>query len=353
MQKRGDRNIHQHVFRHLETPNISLDSFYKLKMIPFYRPHYQLSSGHEFQGDPVSHKDLRTEHFKTTCSKERIVCERKPSKQTPCRNTITVCIYNNALPQQHRNNISNSASKLHSDWWIWWHSIAKPENNDTLLTYLCIPQKDPNKQAPKSLFCQRCCLEWREENNPLQLVTSLPEWTGTLGHLGHLTRRNYIKGGIPNFSNHRSHVFFMFPSMSKVEECRGLWWFLRLLTRHRQKCIVSGSFTGAPERWSIWNKKKGKHWWLLTLFQRVIASSSPSIDRRRVGSTYVFTFSKGPTEHQKIKMQFNPTGFSCQRLHCKLAPSQSLLFFCWMPFLEDTVKIPNLFPLQEWYPPRN
>lgn len=132
----------------------------------------------------------------------------------------------------------------------------------------------------------------------------------------------------------------MFPSGSKVEECRGLWWFLRLPTRHRQKCIVSGSFTGAPERWSIWNKKKGKHWWLLTLFQRVIASSSPSIDRRRVGSTYVFTFSKGPTEHQKIKMQFNPTGFSCQRLHCKLAPSQSLLFFCWMPFLEDTQSLP-------------
>lgn len=212
-------------------------------------------------------------------------------------------------------------------------------------------RKSPTNKHPEASSVNAVASsDIRRQLLPLQLVTSLPEWTGTLGHLGHLTKRNYIKGGIPNFSNHRSHVFFHVPF--RVEG----WGMSRHLMvfyvcRHGIDRNAS-SLVPWQEPWKddeFANQKKGKHWWLLTLFEKVIASSSPSIDWRRVGSTYVFTFSKGPTGHQKIKMQFNPTGFCCQRLHCKLAEHQAKAYdfesLFWVPS--------NLFPLQELYPPGN
>lgn len=92
--------------------------------------------------------------------------------------------------------------------------IQSPNQKKTTRCWLmrASHRKSPTNKHPEASSVNAVASnDIRRQLLPLQLVTPLPEWTGTLGHLGHLTRRNYIKGGIPNFSNHRSHVFFHVP----------------------------------------------------------------------------------------------------------------------------------------------
>lgn len=108
----------------------------------------------------------------------------------------------------------------------------------------------------------------------------------------------------------------------------------------------------------------GKHWWLLTLFERVIASSSPSIDWRRVGSTYVFTFSKGLQDSRKlrccsIQLDFVAKGCTANLLNTKPKPMILIAFLSTFQSVPASRVIPSReltcsisrYRLEEWHFP--
>lgn len=131
------------------------------------------------------------------------------------------------------------------------------------MTYACIPQKDPNKQAPRSLFCQRCCLKRHSKTTVASTTGDFPPWMNwdTWPSWPPIPRRNDIKGWIPNFSNHRSHVFVHVPF--RVEG----WGMSRTLMvfyvcRHgidrNASSLVPLQEPRKDDQFA--NKEKGKHW---------------------------------------------------------------------------------------------
>ena len=108
-----------------------------MTMIPWHKPHYDLSPGHEFKGDPVSCLTQTSQNMSNHMQQGANSAWKK-TLQTNTRNTIMH--YNT----QHRNNTSNSALKLHSAG-----DIQSPNHKKTTRCWLMCASLHRNTRTKK------------------------------------------------------------------------------------------------------------------------------------------------------------------------------------------------------------
>ncbi len=280
-----------------------------MTMIPLHKPHYDLSPGHEFKGDPVSCV-TQTSQKMSNHMQQGANSVWKKTLQTNTRNTIMH--YNT----QHRNNTSNSVLKLHSAG-----DIQSPNHKKTTRCWLMcasLHRNTPTKKHPETSSVNAVASNDETKNNLYNWW--LPSWMNWDTWPSWPPNWLKLKGELPTFRTTDS-LFFHVPHGSRVGDVDEENYetrkqaFARRPTRHRQKCIVSGSFTGAPEVWFICKQRATKantDGWSHSS-KGVSASSPPSMTQEEweAPRTYVFTFSKGIcwiTGHQKIKMGKGCTG---------------------------------------------